>query len=269
MASSSNDLGVNEHHEEIIRHYVRFSRDQKTVGLRSFRAAADDFKNQRLSDEAMMTVNEVNDFLDEFIDILEKEFEQELTHQYRVNALLIKQLFQQAEQWFLKLNPNFDQLENRRLIDLIRDYEQQHLNTAKAKGNKQMNTLMDPINDTKSTILLKTEIQKLQQLNEQLKQRLSKYEQDDELLNQQLTETARLFNNKEESFSQKLESNEKRLKEIQQALLLTENELEKKFNQTNTYINMKRIIEQKNQQIRQLRQQLTGNHNEQEEEEED
>ena len=135
MASSSaTDLEVNEHHESIIRNYVRFSREQKEVGLRSLRSAADDFKNQRLSDEAMMTVNEVNDFLDEFVDVLEKEFEQELTHQYRVNALLIKQLFQQAEQWFLKLNPNFDQLENRRLIDLIRDYEQQQLN--KSKWNK-------------------------------------------------------------------------------------------------------------------------------------
>jgi hypothetical protein len=256
MALSSNDLGVNEHHEEIIRHYVRFSREQKTVGLRSFRAAATDFKNQRLSDESMMTVNEVNDFLDEFIEILEKEFEQELTHQYRVNALLIKQIFQQAEQWFLKLNPNFDQLENRRLIDLIRDYEQQQLNTIKSKGNKD---LMDPINDTKSTILLKTEIQRLQQLNDYIKQRLSKYEKDDELLNQQLEEHTRLFSTKEASYSQQLQSNEKRLKDIQQALLLAENELEKKFNQTNTYINMKKIIEQKNQQIRLLRQQLSNN----------
>ena len=54
MASSSNELGVNEHHEEIIRHYVHFSHEQKIVGLRSFRAAADDIKNQRLSDESMM-----------------------------------------------------------------------------------------------------------------------------------------------------------------------------------------------------------------------
>jgi leucine zipper transcription factor-like protein 1 len=258
MASSSTDLGVNEHHEEIIRHYVRFSREQKTVGLHSFRAAAIDFKNQRLSDESMMTVNEVNDFLDEFIDILEKEFEQELTHQYRINALLIKQLFQQAEQWFLKLNPNFDQLENRRLIDLIRDYEQQELHTMKSKGKKD---LLDPINDTKSTMLLKTEIQRLQQINDQLKHRLLKYEKDDELLNQQLEENMRLFGTKEATYSQQLEYNEKRLKDIQQALLLAENELEKKFNQTNTYLNMKKMIDQKNQQIRFLRQQLSGNNN--------
>ncbi len=117
---------------------------------------------------------------------------------------------------------------------------------------------MDPINDTKSTILLKTEIQKLQQLNSQLKNRLSKYENDDDLLNQQLEETARLYNNKELTFNQTLETNEKRLKEIQYALSLAENELDKKFNQTNTYINMKKIIEQKNQQIRELRQQLAG-----------
>ena len=61
--ASSTDLGVNEYHEEIIRQYVQFSREQKSLGLRSFHAAAEDFKNQRLSDESMMTVNEINDFL--------------------------------------------------------------------------------------------------------------------------------------------------------------------------------------------------------------
>ncbi len=119
--------------------------------------------------------------------------------------------------------------------------------------------MMDPINDTKSTILLKTEIQKLQQLNDQLKNRLSQYEKDDDVLSQQLEESTRLYNNKEVSFTQQISSNEKRLKDIQHALSLAENELEKKFNQTNTYVNMKRIIEQKNQQIRELRQQLAGN----------
>jgi hypothetical protein len=118
---------------------------------------------------------------------------------------------------------------------------------------------MDPINDTKSTILLKTEIQKLQQLNDQLKNRLSQYEKDDDVLSQQLEESTRLYNNKEVSFTQQISSNEKRLKDIQHSLSLAENELEKKFNQTNTYVNMKRIIEQKNQQIRELRQQLAGN----------
>lgn len=264
--ASATDLGVNEHHEEIIRHYVQFSREQKTVGLRSFRAAAQDFKNQRLSDEEMMTANEVNDFLEEYIDVLEKEFEQELTHQYRINALLIKQIFQQAEQWFLKLSPNFDQLENRRLIDLIRDYEEQDLKRKKMKENKD---LLDPINDTKSTILLKTEIQKLQQINDQLKQRLSKYEKDDELLTHQLEENARTFSSKEATFSQQLKSNEERLKDIQHALSLAENELEKKFNQTNTYMNMKKMIEQKNQQIKDLRQQLAGKNHQLNEDDDD
>jgi hypothetical protein len=125
---------------------------------------------------------------------------------------------------------------------------------------------MDPINDTKSTILLKTEIQKLQQLNNQLKNRLSHYEKDDDYLNQKLEENTRLYSHKEMSLNQTLESNEKRLKEIQHALSLAENELEKKFNQTNTYMNMKRIIEQKNQQIRELRQQLAGKHVEENEE---
>ena len=247
MASSTSNLDVNEHHEEILREYIRYFREQTTIGLRSFQSITDEFKTRRLSDESMMTINEIEDLLNEFAELFRKEFEQEFTHQYRINVLLIKQLFQQAEKWFLRLNPNFDQLENRRLIDLIRDYEQHQLTTKKSKD------LHDPINDTKTTILLKTEIEKFQQLNSQLK---SQY---DDLLNHQLEEKTRLYSNKEASFHQTLTTNEKRLKDIQQALELAENELEKKFNQTNTFMNMKKIIEQKNQQIRELRQQLAAN----------
>ena len=89
------------------------------------------------------------------------------------------------------------------------------------------------------------------------------------MLNQQLEENTRLFSNKEATYSQQLESNEKRLKDVQHALSLAENELDKKFNQTNTYINMKKIIEQKNQQIRELRQQIAGNNHQLNEEEDD
>lgn len=255
MASSTSNLDVNEHHEEILREYIRYFREQTSIGLRSFHSIGDEFKIRRLSDESMMTVNEIEDLLNEFAELFRKEFEQEFTHQYRVNALLIKQLFQQAEQWFLRLNPNFDQLENRRLIDLIRDYEQHQLPNKKSQRTRD---LYDPINDTKSTILLKTEIEKLQQLNSQLKSRLLQYEKDDDLLTHEFEEKSRLHSNKEASFHQTLTTNEKRLKDIQQALALAENELEKKFNQTNTFMNMKKIIEQKNQQIRELRQQLAG-----------
>lgn len=141
MASATVDLEVNEYHEEIIRNYVRFSREQQELGLRSFRATAEEFKHRRLSDEPMMTVNEVNEFFDDFLELLEKEFEQEFTHQYRVNALLMKQFIQQAEKWFLKLTPNFDQLENRRLIDLIRDYEQQNRNKIKSSKARDISRI--------------------------------------------------------------------------------------------------------------------------------
>lgn len=247
-SSSSSHLDVNEHHEEILREYLRYSREQKSLSLRSIRSLAENFKTRRLADESMMTIKEIEDLLEEFLELIEKEFEQEFTHQSRVNTLLIKQFFQQAELWFLKLNPNFDQLENRRLIDLIHDYEQNQL------SKKKKTDLLDPINDTKSTILLKTEIQKLQQLNQQLKTRLQRYETDDD----RVEELTRVHSNKEASFQETLSSNEKRLKDIQHALTLAENELEKKFNQTQTYLNMKKILEQKNQQIRELRQQLAG-----------
>ncbi|CAF1289654.1 unnamed protein product [Didymodactylos carnosus] len=137
-------------------------------------------------------------------------------------------------------------------------------------GDRSYSVKIDQINDTQTTILLKTEIQKLQQLNDQMKKKIQQYEKDLNIkdstyemsLNDQLLEKANLKLEKEQvskekqSYEKEMQSSQTRLVELQKQLEMTEHELDKKFNQTNTYKNMKSMLESKNETIKQLRRQL-------------
>jgi len=59
-----------------------------------------------------------------------------------------------------------------------------------------------------------------------------------------------------EKLRQDLESREAKLRQVQSSLLLAEKELEKKFQATGAYTNMKKILMQKNAVIKKLRMQL-------------
>ncbi|CAG7730529.1 unnamed protein product [Allacma fusca] len=74
-----------------------------------------------------------------------------------------------------------------------------------------------------------------------------------------------------EKLREDLESREDKLRQVQSSLLLAEKDLEKKFQATGAYANMKKMLMQKNRIIKQLRQKLAqyGAQEEKEEEEEE
>jgi leucine zipper transcription factor-like protein 1 len=60
----------------------------------------------------------------------------------------------------------------------------------------------------------------------------------------------------EKSMENEMVSIKHRYLEIQEQLRMAEKELEKKFNQTNAYKNMKQMLDKKNEQIKDLRRRL-------------
>lgn len=61
-----------------------------------------------------------------------------------------------------------------------------------------------------------------------------------------------------EKLKRDLESREDKLRQIQSNLLLAEKELDKKFQATSAYMNMKKILVQKNNQIKSLRRKVAS-----------
>lgn len=63
--------------------------------------------------EEMFTVDEVSDVLNSLQAVVHSEVESELINTTYTNVLLLRQLFSQAEKWYLKLQTDISELENR------------------------------------------------------------------------------------------------------------------------------------------------------------
>lgn len=76
--------------------------------------------------------------------------ESELLNTAHTNVLLLRQLFQQAEKWHLKLQADISELENRELLEQIKEFEEQQFSGVK----KDMEFKLQPLNESNSSNLL-------------------------------------------------------------------------------------------------------------------
>ncbi|XP_026685933.1 leucine zipper transcription factor-like protein 1 [Diaphorina citri] len=121
--------------------------------------------------------------------------------------------------------------------------------TEKLKGQRQ---LLNALMDTKDAELkdLKEKLEKSNRETNESKGRAEDKQEVETVLNdfeQVLSE----------QLSEELDKMKQDIRQAQATLTLAQEELERKFNQTTTYMNMKKMIKKKNDQIKQLRQRLT------------
>lgn len=60
--------------------------------------------------------DEVRDMLDSLCGVLKADVDSDLLNSSHTNALLLRQLFQQAEKWHLKLQANIAEIEDKWVI---------------------------------------------------------------------------------------------------------------------------------------------------------
>lgn len=247
--------------------------------------------------EETFTADEVSEVLSGLQAVVHSEVESELIHTAHTNVLLLRQLFSQAEKWYLKLQTDVSELENRELLEQLAEFEKAEFTSSNKKPIMDtMKPKLAPLNEGGTTELLNKEILRLQEENEKLKSRLKAIEvqatamldekskleralhdlqldagnQQDFIKAQDLSDlentVAALKSEFQKTLNDKTE-NQKSLEEslvtakhdllrVQQQLSMVEKELEKKFQQTAAYRNMKEILTKKNDQIRELRKRL-------------
>jgi len=175
----ASDLGLNDHHRATVLNYMRFARYQRSQRLRAVDACFDDLKESRLTEDTF-TADEVNEMLVGLHSLVKGEVESELINTSHTNVLLLRQLFQQAEKWHLKLQADISDLENRELLEKIADFEE-----AEFSGTKRDSDLagvkslkLEPLNDSGGAAgLLHMRIDELQEENNRLRDRLRASEQ--------------------------------------------------------------------------------------------
>lgn len=294
-------LDLNEHHQNEIFNYMRFARYLRKQRLRAVDTCFEDVKASRLLDETF-TLEEITDTVNELSLVVKAEVESELINMAYSNALLLQQILSQAEKWHLKIQVNTTDLENRELLDKVKNFEEKKIQDLKDSTGQAspIKHRLEPMNDLGGAFLLQQEIDRLQEDNMKLRQRLKHVESqastllqdrstlsddlkkvkgeldatrsyaDSEMkeevnrLNEQLLNAKCTIGDLQTSVVQK-EDTEKNLTQmghqllrVQEQLELAEKEMEKKVSQTTAYINLKKMLHQKNELIKMLRKKLAN-----------
>ncbi|XP_048467787.1 leucine zipper transcription factor-like protein 1 isoform X2 [Rhincodon typus] len=284
------ELGLNEHHQNAVINYMRFARSKRALRLKTVDSCFEDLKDSRLTEDTF-TVDEVGEMLDGLKVVVHSEVESELINTAYTNVLLLRQLFCQAEKWYLKLQTDISDLENRELLEQVAEFEKAEFTSSGKKANAEITKpKLAPLNEGVSELLSK-EITRLQDENDKLKARLKtveiqatnaleeklKLEQilndldkvpEDEkevaalektlaALKADFEKNLSMSTAKQKSLQDNLISTKHDLLKVQEHLSLTEKELDKKFQETAAYRNMKEILTKKNEQVKELRKRLS------------
>ncbi|CAG5896150.1 unnamed protein product [Menidia menidia] len=322
-------FGFNEHHQNEVINYMRFARSKRMLRLKTIDSCFEELKDSRLVEETF-TVDEVREMLDGLQVVVRGEVEMELINTAHTNVLLLRQLFSQAEKFYLRLQSDISELENRELLEQVAEFEKTDFKTTNKINQETSKPKLAPLNEGGVSELLNKEIGRLQEENDKLKTRLRTLESQamsalDEktkaeralkdlqkvqgeqqvplhvcltvnlncvfkfyLLFSELNLTcvssafklaahsqeissledtvAALKEDYERSISataasqkdlqENLISSKHELLRVQEQLALAEKELEKKFQQTAAYRNMKEILTKKNDQLKDIRKRL-------------
>ncbi|KAL2097241.1 hypothetical protein ACEWY4_006448 [Coilia grayii] len=275
---------------------MRFARSRRILRLKTIDSCFDDLKESRLV-EGTFTADEMSAMLEGLQVVVRGEVEMELINTAHTNVLLLRQLFSQAEKYYLKLQTDVSELENRELLEQVAEFEKTEFNTTNKKTNQDVGKpKLAPLNEGGVSELLNKEIARLQEENDKLKARLKTLEsqatsalgeksraeqalkelqrvQSDQQSDRQSQEISELENTVaalREDFQKSLtatSASQKDLQDnlvaakhdllrVQEQLSLAEKELEKKFQQTAAYRNMKEILAKKNEQLKEIRKKL-------------
>ncbi|XP_069015772.1 leucine zipper transcription factor-like protein 1 isoform X2 [Embiotoca jacksoni] len=283
------EFGFNEHHQNEVINYMRFARSKRLLRLKTIDSCFEELKDSRLVEETF-TVDEVREMLDGLQAVVRGEMEMELINTAHTNVLLLRQIFSQAEKFYLRLQSDISELENRELLEQVAEFEKTDFKTADKINQETSKPKLAPLNEGGVSELLNKEIGRLQEENDKLKTRLrtletqamsalddktkaeralkdiQKVQGEHQEINHLEDTVAALKEDYERSISANAASH-KDLKEnlisakhellrVQEQLSLAEKELDKKFQQTAAYRNMKEILTKKNEQIKDIRKRL-------------
>ncbi|KAM3860828.1 leucine zipper transcription factor-like protein 1 [Diretmus argenteus] len=274
---------------------MRFARSKRVLRLKTIDSCFEELKDSRLQEETF-TVDEVREMLDGLQAVVRGEVETELINTAHTNVLLLRQLFSQAEKFYLRLQTDISELENRELLEQVAKFEKTDFKSTNKVNQESSKPKLAPLNEGGVSELLNKEITRLQEENDKLKTRLRTLEsqalsvlddktkaeralkdlqkvQGEQQLaahSQEINRLGATVSSLKEDYEKSLSANAASQKDLQENLVsakhdllrvqdqlsLAEKELEKKFQQTAAYRNMKEILTKKNEQIKEIRKRL-------------
>ncbi|GMT00217.1 hypothetical protein PENTCL1PPCAC_22391, partial [Pristionchus entomophagus] len=258
------ELAVNSSHAFSLCQYLSYSRGERASRVETIKDVITQ-QSKKLND-AHYTKEEVKKILGITTNLVEIEMNNELINISHNTFLLLRQMMKQAEESNATLKLNLSEIQNIELLKAVAQFERE---IHDKKAERTATILKDPSlldqsiknlssdfvsefyrNDLMnlSHALQKSSIEHDTSVNA-MRQRMQKTEE-------QLANEAKIRNQEQNRISAMEKAHlemEQRMRDISDQLALKEAELEKKFQSTNTYLNMQKILQSKNAIIQKMR----------------
>eukprot|EP00032_Breviata_anathema_P001576 JZ553251.1.p1 GENE.JZ553251.1~~JZ553251.1.p1 ORF type:complete len:216 (+),score=4.51 JZ553251.1:32-679(+) len=131
---------LSDYHENQLIEFLKYQRAKRAQCLKEVDAEASVLKDTRLTEDAY-SLKEAEGLLNDFSVGIKSSIETELQHISHTTILLLRQLFQQAENWKLNFKCDTSELENMELLGLIADFEEAHFGNKKAAESARLSSL--------------------------------------------------------------------------------------------------------------------------------
>ncbi|KAF8365626.1 hypothetical protein PRIPAC_83455, partial [Pristionchus pacificus] len=258
------ELAVNSSHAFSLCQYLSYSRGERASRVETVK----DVITQQIKKvkEAHYTKDEVKRMLETTSKLVEIDMNNELINISHNTFLLLRQLMKQAEEANATLKMNLSEIQNIELLKAVAQFEKE-IHDKKAERTatilKDPSLLDESIKNLSSDFVSEFYRNDLINLSHALQKSSLEHNTSVNALKQRMLSTEEQLANETKFRSQEhkrisdmekahLEM-EKRMRDISDQLALKEAELEKKFQSTNTYLNMQKILQSKNAIIQRMR----------------
>ncbi|EQC33005.1 hypothetical protein SDRG_09527 [Saprolegnia diclina VS20] len=246
--------GMSAHHQAEISKFLKFFRSRLATHLENIEAEFDDTRSDRLSSDDMYSQKDVTDVLTSLCFAIKGNARSELQDTINMTALLLRQVFAEAEENQLRLALDTGIVEDKDMLEKV-----ERLSVAEWAGDEKR---------AKKAVLPKAgrsdeEFESLEKETQSLRGRLEQLQVD---CSRALKDKSRLQDDMDElrhaqttSSGRHVDALEKELRAARQALAEYEasaKEEEDHISQTKPFLQLKKMVKDKNDLIQQLRRRL-------------
>ncbi|OQS04585.1 hypothetical protein THRCLA_03197 [Thraustotheca clavata] len=246
--------GMNAHHQAELSKFLKFFRSRMNTHLENIEAEFEDTRSDRLSSDDVYSQKDVTDVLKSLCFAVKANARSEHQDTINMTALLLRQVFSEAEDNQLNLELDTGIVEDKDMLEKV-----ERLSVAEWAGDEKRSSKKVAAKPSRTD----EEFESLQKENQQLRGRLEQLQTD---CTRALKEKTRLQDDMEElrhaqttSSGRHIDALEKELKAARETIADYEasaKETDDHISQTKQFQQLKKMVTEKNEMIQSLRRRL-------------
>jgi len=243
-------------HQVELNRYLNHFRAKKDGVIKEVDLALNEFREDNVQD-SIFNREDVEAMMDKLKEEMRKVLDQEITNLVRVSGIYVQTVLTEAEKSQVNIKIDMNLIENNTAIENIKKFESKNVKdievtkTSKSMGAK-LPTLSGGSEDAAKKIQeLEAEVASLKQRNQDLQVDLIK-------LTKEKSSNVQTFSLRTEGdYAEEIHDLKTKMKEYEVMIQEMKEELNKKMNDSVQFNNLKKLMQQRNEQIKTLRERLS------------